>query len=487
VFPEGFLWGAAISSFQAEMGLGRPSDRTDWWAWVHDPVNVEAKRVSGDTPLNGPGFWELYDEDLRRARDELGSNSVRLSIDWGRVFPEPTTGVESKVKCDHHGNVAEVELDRRVISKLKGLADMDAVGRYREILSSAKGHGLTPMVTLYHWPIPLWLHDPITCRDSLDESERTGWLDQGTITEFAKYSAFVADQMGDLIDLYATVNETRIVAEHGYLTERGEFPPGLNDPALFIKCMKHLSMAHGAAYQQIKRWDKEKASPLGPATVGVVVVLQAFKPDNPNRPEDVEASRFVEYMFNEWNLNAVFHGDYDMNADMVIQPGEQHPWLVKGCDYIGVNYYTKWRVRSRGVGGDPLLGFEFAPGKGQLSDYGWESYPWGLRKVVDWAYSRYRRPIYVTENGIADADDRLRARYLTSHLEELQKAIELDRVPVKGYYHWTLMDNFEWSDGYRIHFGLYRVDPENKARSPTKTVQAFKSIASTNSLPSKNR
>jgi beta-galactosidase len=482
VFPDGFLWGTAISSFQAEMGLGEPSDGTDWWAWVHDPTNIDVKRVSGDTPLNGPGFWELYDDDLRRAREELGCNSVRLSIDWGRIFPEPTTGVNVKVVRDPRGNVVDVELSRGTIAELKRLADMDAVGRYREILASAKSHGLTPMVTLYHWPIPLWLHDPIACRDNLEETQRKGWLDQRTIVEFAKYSAFVADQMGDLIDLYATVNEARIVAEHGYLTERGEFPPGLNDPRLFIQCMKHLSIAHGVAYQQVKRWDKEKTSPLGPATVGVVVVLQAFEPDDPKKPEDVAASRLVEYMFNEWNLNAVFHGDYDMNADMVIQPGEQLPWLVKGCDYIGVNYYTKWRVRSKSRGGDPLLDFEFAPSRGQLSDYGWENYPWGLRKVVDWAYRRYRRPIYVTENGVADAEDNLRTRYLTGHLEELHKAITLDCVPVKGYFYWTLMDNFEWSDGYKIHFGLYRVDGKSKERTPTKAVKVFKDMASTNRM-----
>jgi len=481
VLPDGFLWGTAISSFQAEMGLGEPSDDTDWWAWVHDPTNVEVKRVSGDTPLKGPGFWELYEDDLRRAREELGCNSVRLSVDWGRVFPEPTTGVDVKVVRDARGNVVDVDLSRETMAELRRLTDMESIGRYREILASAKNNDLTPMVTLYHWPLPLWLHDPIACRDDLANAQARGWLDQGTIVEFAKYSALIADQMGDIIDLYATVNEARIVAEHGYLTERGEFPPGLNDPRLFIQCLKHLSMAHGVAYQQVKRWDKEKASPLGPATAGVVVVLQAFEPDDPKKPEDVAASRLVEYMFNEWNLNAVFHGDYDMNADMVIQPAEQHPWLVKGCDYIGVNYYTKWRVKSRG--GDPLLDFMFAPGRGQLSDYGWENYPWGLRKVVDWAYKRYRRPIYVTENGVADAEDKLRTRYLTGHLEELQKAIELDGVPVKGYYHWTLTDSFEWSDGYKIHFGLYKVDPETKERTPTKAVQVFKAAASTNSLP----
>ena len=176
VFPMGFLWGVALSSFQAEMGLGEPSDGTDWWAWVNDPANIEAKRVSGDTPLTGPGFWELYDEDFRRAKEDLGCNSVRLSLDWGRIFPEPTTGVDARASTDSQGNVVDIGLSRDSLAELKRLADMDAISHYREILASAKSHGLTPMVTLYHWPLPIWLHDPISCRDNLDGTEARGWL-----------------------------------------------------------------------------------------------------------------------------------------------------------------------------------------------------------------------------------------------------------------------------------------------------------------------
>ena len=481
-FPDGFLWGTAISSFQAEMGAGGPSDETDWWAWVNDETNVSVERVSGDTPLDGPGFWELYDGDLRLAREELQNNSIRLAVDWGRVFPEPTHEVEVNVKRDQYNNVWKVELEEDDVKALDRVADHDAVERYREILKSALNYGLTPMLTLYHWPIPLWLHDPIACRDEMASTDRRGWISQSTIVEFAKLTAYLSHELGDLVDLYCTINEPRIVSEHGCLTRRGEFPPGLNDPSLFLICLKHLCIAHGVAYEQVKRWDRSEASPLGPSTVGLVAVLQHYEPADPSDPDDAWMSQFIDYAFNEWNLNAVFHGDYDMNLDQVVEPWEQLPHQVKGCDYIGVNYYARWRVRHRKTGVDPLMDYEFAPCRDDRSDYGWEIYPEGLRNVLRWAYRRYRRPLYVTENGVADSGDKLRTRYLRSQLDEVYKAISLDGVPVKGYYHWTLMDNYEWSDGYRMRFGLYNVDRETKKRIPTKAVPVYREIAEKNSL-----
>jgi len=482
VFPDGFLWGTAISSFQAEMGAGEPSDKTDWWAWVNDETNVSVERVSGDTPLDGPGFWELYDGDLRLASEDLRNNSIRLAVDWGRVFPEPTNGIEVDVKRDQWNNVWKVELEEDDVKALDRVADHDAVERYREILKCALNYGLTPMLTLYHWPIPLWLHDPIACRDEMASTDRRGWISQSTIVEFAKLTAYLSHQLGDLVDLYCTINEPRIVGEHGYLTRRGEFPPGLNDPSLFLICLKHLCIAHGVAYEQVKRWDRHEASPLGPSTVGLVTVLQHYEPADPSDPDDAWMSQFIDYAFNEWNLNAVFHGDYDMDLDQVVEPWEQLPHQVKGCDYIGVNYYARWSVRHRKTGVDPLMDYEFAPCSDDCSDYGWEIYPEGLRSVLRWAYRRYRRPLYVTENGVADSGDKLRTRYLRSHLDEVYKAISLDGVPVKGYYHWTLMDNFEWSDGYRMRFGLYNVDRETKKRTPTKAVPVYREIAEKNSL-----
>ncbi len=482
-FPEGFLWGSAISSFQAEMGKGEPSDKTDWWAWVNDPGNIEEKIVSGATPLDGPGFWELYADDFRMLRESLGNNSIRLSIDWGRIFPEPTDDIHVPVKLDKYGVVYYVEVTRETLRELDNRAKKTSIERYKEIFAEAKNQGITLMLTLYHWPIPLWLHDPIKCKTDLEHSDKKGWLDNKTVIEFTKFAAYVAYKFGDLVDLYCTINEPRIISEHGYLSASSEFPPGQYDPDLYLMVLRNTSIAHGLAYEQVKKWDRTSFSDLGPCTVGLVPVLQVFAPYDPEDQRDVEAAKLIDYAFNEWGLNAVFHGDFDMNLDYVIEPEEQKPYTVKGCDFLGVNYYSRWKIKYVEKSEKPLANFKLMPCEGDCTDFGWEIYPEGIRMVLNWAYKRYRRPIYITENGIADEKGDTRNRYLLSHIEKLHQTIYEDRVPVRGYYHWTLMDNFEWSDGYRIHFGLFNVDKKTKKRSPTKTVEVYRKIAASNSIP----
>jgi beta-glucosidase/6-phospho-beta-glucosidase/beta-galactosidase len=197
---------------------------------------------------------------------------------------------------------------------------------------------------------------------------------------------------------------------------------------------------------------------------------------------DVEMARLIDYAFNEWGLNAVFHGDFDMNLDYIISTEEQRSYTVKGCDYLGINYYSRWKIKYEKKGEKPLANFKLMPCEGDCTDYGWEIYPEGIRKVLNWAYERYRRPVYITENGIADDIGDTRNRYLLTHIEKLHQTIFEDKVPLRGYFHWTLMDNFEWSDGYKIHFGLFRVDQVTKKRIPTKTVEVYRKIASNNSI-----
>ena len=482
-FSEGFLWGTSTASFQIEMGLGEPSTASDWWVWVHDQENIKRGNASGSYPEQGPGFWELYKEDLGRARDQLGNNAIRLSVDWARIFPKPTSKVQVEVSMDGHGNVIEVQVDDAAIKKLGYISERKAVERYRDIFAVAGRLGLTVFLTLYHWPLPLWLHDPIACRDNIEASTRRGWLDQETIVEYAKYSAFAADAFGDLVDLYATINEAPIMSKYGYLHETVHFPPGHSDQGLFLTVFKNLAIAHGVGYQQVKRWDTETVTDLGPATVGVVTVLEQYDPEDPENVKDVAAAEFNSYLWNEWNLNALITGDFDMNLDGLIDPEERMPHTVKGCDFIGADYYLRETVRHAQKGGAPRFDFEFAPSKSRTSDTGWEIYPQGLRNVVTWAYRKYKRPIYVTENGVADAEDKLRVDYLVSHLEQVHAAIHEDRVPVKGYFYWSLIDNYSWFSGYRSKFGLFTVDMKTKERAPTRGVPIYKQIATENRLP----
>jgi len=469
----------ATASFQVEMGRGEAADGSDWWSWVHDGENQRRGWVSGDVPEDGPGFWELYPKDLKLAH-ELGCNAFRLSVDWARIFPSSTEVVDVEVHRDRYGNIEKVWVDERAMRELGRLSDHAAVRRYRSILAECRKEGLEPMVTLYHWPIPLWLHDPIATRDGTAPPGKRGWLDEGTLIEFAKYCAYVARTLGDLVDLWGTINEVKIVSDHGFL-DRGEFPPGLNDLSSFMTVMRHLSMAHGLAYEQVKRWDTASAGPLGPSSVGIVAVLHYHEPADPSSEADMKATLLNDYLFNEWSLNAVLRGDYDMDIDGLAVGEEALPNLVKGCDWIGVNYYMRRRVAYVAKGGDPCLDYGFAPSE-DPSDIGFDTYPEGLRWVLDWCYRTYRRPIYITENGIADAADSMRERYIVGHLDAIRRAIELDGVPVRGYFHWSLFDNLEWSSGYGVKFGLCSVDPRTKRRTPRASAAAFKRIAEANKL-----
>ena len=391
-FPNGFLWGVAISSFQAEGGLGKVPDASDWWAWVHDPENRRRGWVSGDLPEDGPGFWELYANDFKLAR-KLGCNAFRLSLDWSRIFPKSTAELAVEVHRDQYGNIAKVWIDDRRMHELVRLADKESVRRYRRIFKKCRDSGLEPMVTLYHWPIPLWLHNPVATRDGVAPDGKRGWLDEGILIEFAKYCAFASYAFGDIVDLWATINEVKIVADHGFL-DAGEFPPGLNDFKLFMRAMRHLSMAHGIAYEQVKRWDRSSAGSSSPSSVGVVAVLHYNEPVNPSSEADVRMANFNDYLFNEWSLNAVFRGDYDMNADGIIEGDELLPHLAKGCDWIGVNYYMRRSVMHPARGENELLNYSFAPAL-DPSDIGFDTFPEGLRRVCSWVYKTYRRPIYM--------------------------------------------------------------------------------------------
>jgi len=156
-FPKRFLWGTAISAFQSEMGVGAPNDTgTDWWVWVRDPANVASQRVSGDLPEQGPGFYRLFAGDAKLARNKLHNNALRLSIEWSRIFPHTTAGV------DISGGFTPA-----VLAALDALADADAVAHYRSVLGALRRRKIVPMVTLNHFTLPLWVHDPIAIRDAL--------------------------------------------------------------------------------------------------------------------------------------------------------------------------------------------------------------------------------------------------------------------------------------------------------------------------------
>jgi beta-galactosidase len=492
-FPRGFLWGAALAGFQAEAG-GRPSHadpHSDWWVWTHDRSNIDAGRVSGDLPENGPGHWARYRTDVGLAARRLHLGAFRLSIEWSRIFPESTARIQVGRR-----------IDRGDLRRLDRLANHSALRHYLRELSLIRRRGMVSFVTVNHFSLPLWIHDPIATRDALagrgpDDPlpsglRRAGWLQNATVREFRKYSAYLAWKLGRLVDYWSPINEPMVVATNGYVNVpgalAGNFPPGVFSFTGAITAVRNLERANTAGYDEIKRWDRR-------ARVGPVQNMIAFTPSDPASARDVATTRHADYLFNRLFLNAAVRGLVDGNADGRIDPGER--LHGRKADFVGVNYYFRGRVT--GLAGSlsqqiPVLDFlpsisyrtpqdpSAPPCPTTCSEFGSEIYPAGFRRVLATA-GRYRLPVYVTENGIADSNDDQRAAYLRSHLDVLRRVIRDRMARVRGYIYWSLTDNLEWSSGYTPKFGLYSFDPLSLHRRARPSARLYARIARRNALP----
>jgi beta-galactosidase len=486
-FPRDFLWGTAISGFQTEAG-GRPAhaDRgSDWWVWSHDRANIERRWVSGDRVERGPGHWNRFRRDARLARRRVGANAFRFGVEWSRIFPRSTEGA-------------------RTLRQLDRLANQRALRHYRAELRAIRRLGMTPFVTLNHYTLPLWLHDPIAARDAFarvgpdDPPPRgfgpRGWLDHRTVREFRKYAAYLAWKLGHLVDLWAPLNEPMVVAVSGYVNVPGAlagyFPPGAYSFTGARQVLRNEALAQAVAYDAIHRHDRH-------ARVGPVHNMIAFTPADPVSAADRRGARHADYVFNRVFLDAVVRGLDDGNVNGKIEPGERSRRLGRSADFIGLNYYFRGRVTGLPAPASstvPLFDFlpvfsyrtphnpGAAPCPTTCTDFGWEIYRQGFRRVLEVAGS-YGLPVYVTENGLADADDDMRRGYLLDHLRVLRRA-RRDRVArVRGYLAWTLMDNFEWAAGYYPRFGFFGYDADSLRRHERPSARTFRRVARTGNLP----
>ena len=480
-FPRDFLWGTAIAAFQTEAG-GHPSNadrRSDWWVWSHDRENIDQGRVSGDLVERGPGHWRLYRRDAALARSRLGASAFRLSIEWSRLFPTSPGAARTPRQLD------------RVVDK-------SAARHYAAELRAIRARGMTPMVTLNHFTLPTWLHDPLAVRsafagvgpdDPIPHLERGGWLDKRTVDQFGRFAAWAAWRYGQLVDLWVTINEPMVVAVNGYVNVPGAFagwfPPGVYSVPAAVLAVRNLAKANAVGYDAVHRQDRH-------ARVGPVQNMIAFTPADPSSAVDRRGARHADYVFNRVFLNAAVRGWDDANVDGHIAPGERRADLRGRADFIGVNYYFRSRVTGLpGPVSSTVSLFDFLPAQTyryrlaptlppcptECTDFGAEIYPRGFRTVLREA-GTYRLPVYVTENGLADADDDMRAKYLVDHLRVLRGAMRAGLARVKGYFAWSLMDNFEWAAGYYPKFGFFTI---NRHERPSARV--FRRITRLGTLP----
>lgn len=484
-FPRSFQWGTAIAGFQAEAGQGRLADPgSDWWVWSHDADNISSAVVSGDRPEQGPGWLARNRTDVKLASRKLDLNAFRFGIEWSRVFPRSTVGVEGMKALDR-------------------VANDGAIRRYRGLLRRIRAAGMAPWVTINHFSLPLWIHDPVAARDTLGAIgpntpppafERSGWLSRGTVEEFRKYAAYLAWKLGPLVGRWITLNEPMVVAVNGYVNipgiAEGNFPPGAWNYSGVIDTIINMADANAAAYKAVKKRDPG-------SRVGFVHNMVAFTPANPGSAGDVRGTEHAEYLFDRLFMDAAVRGIRDRDADGVVDPGERDRNLAGRADFVGLNYYFRGRVTGLpGALTSRIPLFDFvpatvyqsptnpggAPCPSTCTEFGWEIYPEGFRKVLGIA-GGYGLPVIVTENGISDSNDDQRADYLVSHLRALQQARKRDGVDVRGYFHWTLVDNFEWAEGYRQRFGLFGYDPATLVRTMRPSARVYARIARSGRLP----
>ncbi len=473
VFPDGFYWGTATAGFQVETGCPTVDESecmdtgSDWYVWVTEPeiIGDPGAYVAGDSLSGGPGHYELYAHDFDLAKNELNNNAYRMSLEWSRLFPEPTDGLST-------------------VEEMASAADPVAVLHYHDVLDALRQRSITPLVTIHHYTLPTWIHDALGCYQDLATCSPAGWLDRERITtEFAKYAAFAASEFGEKVDMWATLNEPYAVVLAGFLmpSEDRTNPPGVNMEFEAAKTAV-LSMieAHALAYEAIHENDIWDADGDGrPARVGVVYNIVATAPMNPASELDVEAAENVDYLYNRVFLNAVTRGELDTDMDGSF---EYRPDLDGRMDYIGVNYYT--RITVEGVE------WPVFPDLSPLSNFDpftmsiWEDYPRGLYEVLVSA-GEYGYPLIVTECGTPNvSDDEAGPGFLVRHLIWLSRAIR-EGVNVEGFFYWSLMDNYEWNHGMSMKFGLYAVDPEDlvKERVLRKTGEIYGRIAGENMIP----
>jgi beta-glucosidase len=364
--------------------------------------------------------YEMYEQDFDLARS-WGHNAHRFSIEWSRVEPS------------------------------EGKWNRDAIAHYQAVIQALKERGLEPVITLHHFTNPAWF------------TRGGGWVRSDSARLFARYAGHVAEHLGKDVRYWLTINEPTVYVLQGYIN--GEWPPCKKRS--WTKAgiaLKNLARAHVAAYGKLHQFGQD-------IMVGFAHSALLSMPCDDRRKRDRMATALRDVIWNR----AFF---YLIRARGNLRPGTQY------LDFLGINYYTRSMIRSVGWGLNALTGqvcrLSHHSHSGRASDIGWESYPRGLRMVLE-KFSGLGIPLFVTENGVATNDEALRCDFLMRHLQSLADALE-SGINVIGYLYWTLMDNYEWTMGTDPHFGLAAVDSKTLQRQPRPCVKDFSRACRENRL-----
>ena len=448
-FPDGFVWGSATAAYQIE-GAAQEDGRgpSIWDTFSRTPGRVFAGHT-GDVACD---HYHRYVDDVAMMAD-LGLASYRYSISWPRIQPDGTGPVNSR-----------------------------GLDFYDRLTDELIGKGIDPVVTLYHWDLPQTLES------------RGGWTVRETAEAFAEYAQIVYARLGDRVKTWTTLNEPWCSAYLGYGS--GRHAPGISDPASVFKAVHHLLLGHGLAARALRA--------AGAQSVSITLNPNSVLPLDPESAADREAARIVDGLHNRIFLDPMIKGEYpaDMLTHMArfvdlsfIKDGDTE--LIKApIDVLGVNFYQPAYVSAKP--GEPAApdgpgteGIAFREPVGPVTDMNWQIEPAGLTRLLERLHNDYGVPLMITENGAAYPDgpspetgevhDKNRIEYLDGHLRACHDAIS-HGVDLRGYFVWSLMDNFEWAEGYAKRFGIVHVDYATQSRLPKDSARWYSEVIRRNGL-----
>ena len=394
----------------------------NWYQWEQDGHIIEG-HICGLACDWWGGRWK---EDFDRAA-ETGQKAHRFSVEWSRIQPAPNRWDEA------------------------------ALDHYREMARGLRERGLIPMVTLHHFTDPLWL------------SEMGGWENPEVVNYFEKFVRRVVEALQEYVNLWITINEPNVFTASGYLV--GDFPPGKQDIRAAYRVTVNLVKAHAIAYRTLHQFQKN-------AQVGLAHNYRGFTPAKSSSPLDRWIAGTLSKAFNQTIPGALSTGVIHFLGTRKSIPN------AKGCqDFLGVNYYTREYVNFNLLAPANLFANRFFDPKVELSPNKFTANePEVFFQALKWA-TRFGLPIYVTENGTDDNEDTFRRHYLVQHIRALWRGVNYT-WPIRGYFHWSLIDNFEWERGWTQRFGLWELDNETQIRRKRKSAELYEAICKENALSS---
>jgi beta-glucosidase len=393
---------------------------SNWYTWEQEPGRI----VHGDKSGLACDWWNgRWREDFHRA-SEGSQNAHRMSIEWSRIQPTP---------------------DRW---------DEDALNRYVEMVRGLMELNITPLITLHHYSDPQWF------------VEKVGWENDAAVGYFEKYIRKVVQALKDYVNLWCTFNEPNGYAILGFI--QGTFPPGKKDMGLGFKVMINLVRAHAAAYHAIHQIQPQ-------ARVGIANYYRSLIPAKPWFPMD----RFTTHLL--MGMNEIFPNAARDGVVRLVSRRKRVPEAKGTQDFLGIDYYTRDYVSFNLFKGSELFGRRFFRESAERSTTGFlANEPLGMFEALKWGL-KYNLPIIITENGFDDSDDLVRPRYMVEHIHQVWRAVNFN-WPIKGYFHWTLVDNFEWERGWTQRFGLWELDVDTQARHKRPSADLYAEICRENGI-----